>query len=247
MAENSKIEWCDHTFNPWIGCTKISPACDHCYAETLNNRFGGGNWGAKAPRRRTVESNWNKPLKWNKGAEKKGIRYKVFCASMADVFDNAVPKEWRADLWDLIKATPNLDWLILTKRPQNITKMLPNDWGFSGYDNVWLGTTIENQKVANQNLPIFLDIPAKIHFLSCEPLLEEINLIDFLPFLDWIIVGGESGKGARPMNPEWVRSIRYDCSHTKTPFLFKQWGGENKKATGRKLDGKTYTEFPINI
>ena len=129
MAENSGIEWTHHTFNPWIGCTKISPACDNCYAAEWDKRYeGGAHWGPKAPRRRTAEKNWNMPLKWDKAAAKAGVRLRVFCASLADVFDNQVPQEWRDDLWALIHATPNLDWLLLTKRPQNIEKMLPRDF-----------------------------------------------------------------------------------------------------------------------
>lgn len=121
MAENSGIEWTHHTFNPWIGCTKVSPACDQCYAEEWNRRYEGGkNWGPHADRRKT--KSWSAPLKWNREAEAKGLRYRVFCASLADVFDNhkSILPEWRAELWLLIKATPHLDWLLLTKRPQNI-------------------------------------------------------------------------------------------------------------------------------
>lgn len=182
MAENSGIEWCDHTFNPWIGCTKVSPACDHCYAEEWDQRFEGGeHWGPKAPRRRTSESNWIKPLKWNREAGKKNARHKVFCASLADVFDNKVDPEWRADLFYLIKLTKNLDWLLLTKRPQNIKKMLPDDWGHgAAYPNVWLGTTVENQEEANRRIPPLLDVPARVRFLSCEPLLGPLNIIPFL-------------------------------------------------------------------
>lgn len=310
MGENTKIEWADHSWNPWIGCQKVSPACDNCYAEAMNDRFKGGNWGPKAPRRRTSESNWKKPLSWNRKAEKLGIRYRVFCASMADVFDNAVPTEWRDDLWDLIRATPHLDWLLLTKRPQNIKKMISDDWG-EGYENVWLGTTVENQKVADQSIPIFLDVPAKVHFLSVEPMLETIEIrkylhgcnecqnicgwrsaeLDYPPeercdscgerfksngpeefctkcneqdfvfvcpncdsnivnshpetqCIDWIICGGESGPISRPMNIEWVRDLRDQCVKSGTPFLFKQWGGTNKKKAGRILDGRTWDEFP---
>lgn len=176
MAENSKIEWTHHTFNPWIGCTKVSPACDNCYAETWDQRYEGGiHWGPKAPRRRTSIGNWNKPKKWDKQAAQEGIRYRVFCASLADVFDNKIQDDWRADLWALIRETKNLDWLLLTKRPQNIAKMLPQDWGY-GYSNVWLGTTVENQEEANRRIPHLLNNPAKIRFLSCEPLLGPVDL-----------------------------------------------------------------------
>lgn len=175
MAENSGIEWTHHTFNPWIGCTKISAACDNCYAEEWNKRFdGGSNWGPHADRRRT--KNWAAPVKWNKEAAALGIRYRVFCASLADVFDNhkSIAPEWRGDLWRLIRDTPHLDWLLLTKRPMNIAKMLPPDWG-DGYANVWLGATVEN-KEATSRIWHLVKVPAVVHFLSCEPLLEGIDL-----------------------------------------------------------------------
>jgi len=177
MAENSGIEWTDHTFNPWEGCTKISPACDNCYAAARAERFGTVVWGG--PRRRTSEANWNKPLKWEKNAdsflEENGRRQRVFCASLADVFDNQVPEEWRADLWDLIRKCPSLDWLLLTKRPQNIEGMLPPFWDeIKG--RIWLGTTVENQAIADRNIPHLLKHDAAVRFLSCEPLLGPIDL-----------------------------------------------------------------------
>ncbi len=258
MAENSGIEWTHHTFNPWIGCTKVSPACDNCYAEDWDKRYNGGkHWGPRAPRRLTKD--WQTPIKWNKKAAELGIRYRVFCASLADVFDNAVPEDWRRALWYLIKQTPNLDWLLLTKRPQNILKMLPADWG-AGYPNVWLGTTVENQEEANRRIPHLLRSPAKIRFLSCEPLLGPIDLnTDNLWFLDgecdhfidpetnvcecssclsggktqdvgidWVIAGGESGPLYRSANPDWFRSLRDQCLEAGVPFLFKQWEGANQ-------------------
>lgn len=178
MAKESKIEWTDHTFNPWVGCTKVSSACDHCYAETWAKRAGTPElWTGE--RRRTTEANWKQPLKWNREHEKfyaeHGRRQRVFCASLADVFDNQVPDKWRADLWEMIRKTPNLDWLLLTKRPQNIKKMLPPDWGY-GYPNVWLGTTVENQQMAERRVPILISIPAVVKFLSMEPLLGPVNL-----------------------------------------------------------------------
>jgi protein gp37 len=153
MAENSKIEWTNHTFNPWEGCQKVGPGCDHCYAEARDQRFTGGkHWGPGAPRRRTSPANWNQPLRWNKLAQhnaERGLpRPRVFCASLADVFDNAVPTGWRDDLWALIASTPHLDWLLLTKRPGNIAAMLPPSWG-AGWPNVWLGCTVVNQTEAD--------------------------------------------------------------------------------------------------
>ena len=182
MAENSKIEWCDHTFNPWIGCQKLSAACDHCYAEAWDKRFKGDRWGPRATRKRTSDANWRKPLAWNRAAEKEGVRRKVFCASLADVFDNhsSIDPEWRVDLWRLIRETRHLDWLLLTKRPQNIKKMLPESYGMpvwgDGWPNVWLGTTVETQTEAERRIPHLLAVPAKVRFLSCEPLLGPLDL-----------------------------------------------------------------------
>jgi protein gp37 len=227
LAENSGIEWTTHTFNPWIGCTKVSPACDHCYAEAYDKRYSGGiHWGAKAARRRTGTDNWRKPLRWNKQAALDGVRPRVFCASLADVFDNAVPAEWRADLWKLIRDTPNLDWLLLTKRPQNIAKMLPDDWG-SGYANVWLGTTVENQTEADRRIPHLLSVSAAVKFLSCEPLLGRVDLSGYLHGLSWAITGGESGPEFRHAEPDWFRLMRDQCAAANVPFLFKQWEGKD--------------------
>lgn len=251
MGENSAIEWCDHTFNPWIGCTKVSPGCNHCYAETLATNRLGVAWGPHAERRRTAASTWRQPLSWNRKAEREGKRARVFCASLADVFDNQVPEEWRSDLWRLIAATPHLDWLLLTKRPQNIIKMLPAGWS-GALPNVWLGTTAENQDEANRRIPRLLDVPARLHFLSCEPLLAPLNLSRIehhsdhggsVCFLDvmgghgrsmgsawshkrvgWVIAGGESGPGARPAGLNWIRSLRDQCAFAGVPFFFKQWG-----------------------
>ncbi|MFZ3484242.1 phage Gp37/Gp68 family protein [Sphingomonas sp. 3-13AW] len=234
MAENTAIEWCDHTFNPWEGCQKVGPGCDHCYAETRNARFGGGtapNWGPNAPRRRTSRSNWRKPLRWQADAAafqaKHGRRQRVFCASLADVFDNAVDDSWRADLFELIRATPDLDWLLLTKRIGNVANMLPVPFDFEElYPNVWLGATIVNQAEADRDIPKLLAVPARVRFLSMEPLLGPVEFDPCeLVRLDWIIVGGESGPGARPMHPDWARSLRDQCAVAAgVPFLFKQWG-----------------------
>lgn len=247
MAEKSNIEWTTHTFNPWIGCTKISPACDHCYAETWDNRFSDtSRWGAKAPRTRT--KSWSGPRKWNRLAGETGERPRVFCASLADVFDNhrSIQDAWRADLWALIKETPNLDWLLLTKRPQNIKRYLPADWG-NGYANVWLGTTIENQVEYDRRIDVFTSVPAAVRFLSMEPLLGPVDLKGGKG-LDWIIAGGESGSLYREMKPEWIRSLRDQCSKADIPFLFKQWHGSSQKeikAKGRAVDGIVHNAYPI--
>lgn len=269
MAENSNIEWCDHTFNPWEGCQKVGPGCDNCYAEARDQRFTGGrHWGPVAPRRRTSPSNWHQPVRWNLRAQTEGRRARVFCASLADVFDNAVPPEWRDDLFRLIASTPHLDWLLLTKRPGNIAAMLPPSWG-AGWHNVWLGCTVVTQAEADRDIPKLLSVPAAVRFLSMEPLLGAVDLSRWLagpyddnlsPWIDWVIVGGESGPNARPMLPDWARSIRDQCQRAGVPFLFKQWGEwapfgtidptlyfpekVGKRAAGRLLDGREWTEFP---
>lgn len=256
MAENSNIEWTDHTWNPWIGCTKISPGCDNCYAATQDKfrKWTPDGWGGE--RRRTGKDTWDKPLKWQKRAAEfmaqHGRRQRVFCASLADVFDNEVPDAWRRDLFALIAETPDLDWLILTKRIGNAHRMLPPDWVAAPPgreiprmpDNVWIGATITSQAEAVRDIPKLLAVPARVRFLSMEPLLGSVNLHPWLcsygdaskpeqqmcswcspsNSLHWVIVGGESGPGARPMHPDWARSLRDQCAEAGVPFLFKQWG-----------------------
>ena len=169
MAQNSKIEWTDHTFNPWIGCQKVSPGCDHCYAETMmDHRYHKVQWGPHGQRVRTSEANWRGPLKWAKAEG--DIRQRVFCASLADVFDKQAPQGARKDLFLLIHKTPQLDWMLLTKRPENIARMLPADWG-NGWPNVWLGTTCEDQQHFDRRWPILRDVPAAVRFISYEPAL----------------------------------------------------------------------------
>lgn len=315
MAEKTEIAWCDSTFNPWIGCTKVGPGCDNCYAEAdFGQRKKRAVWGAGEPRSRTSVANWKNPMQWNKQhwaecpecgwrgnygtpshpvCEKCGTaavpaRRRVFCSSLADVFDNEVPDAWRMDLFSLIAQTPNLDWLLLTKRIGNVMKMCQRDGlMFDQLANVWIGATICNQEEADRDIPKLLSIPAKARFLSMEPLLGPVDLalLGTLPrsqhtnytqvhdMLDWVVVGGESGPNARPMHPDWVRSLRDQCTEAGTPFLFKQWGewapnclcdkpvgcaetprpepGKmgcmfrcGKKAAGRLLDGVQYDGYP---
>jgi protein gp37 len=211
MGEQTAISWCDHTFNAWWGCTKVSPGCDHCYAETWAKRFAV-EWGHGQARRFFGAKHWREPLRWNARTVRDGIRRRVFCASMADVFDNEVGQEHREQLWALIRATPALDWLVLTKRIGNVPAMLPADWGGVGYANVWLGATIVNQAEADRDVPKLLAVPARVRFLSCEPLLGRIELPSSNPpRVHWVIVGGESGPRARPMHPDWARSLRDQC------------------------------------
>ena len=226
MAENSKIEWTTHTFNPWIGCQKVSPGCDHCYAEALmDTRYGKVTWGPHGERKRTSVANWNLPRRWARQANRLN-RPRVFCASLADVFDNKVPKEWRADLFALIRDTPELDWLLLTKRPENIHKMLPADWA-PGYPNVWLGTTCEDQKNYDRRWPILRDVPAAVRFISYEPAIGPLNIGGWQEKVpDWIICGGESGKETRYMDPSWAESLKAQCENFGVAFFMKQMTGK---------------------
>lgn len=249
MAKNSNIEWTHHTFNPWVGCTRVSPACDHCYAELWARRSGQRHLWSDGARRRTRPENWRQPLKWDREAAESGQRFRVFCASLADVFDNAVPAEWRTDLFRLIKATQHLDWLLLTKRIGNARRMLPSDWN-DGYRNVWIGATVANQEEADRDIAKLLAVPAQIHFVSCEPLLGPIDFscvplpakrdctddvsdgFDALrfqsgPHIDWVIVGGESGGAARPMEIEWAIDIRRQCKKANVAFFMKQGSQAN--------------------
>ncbi len=295
MSDQTKISWCDSTFNPWVGCTKVSAGCAHCYAERANVRFRGdtpGNWGPGAPRRVTVTSNWRKPVMWNRMAASCGSssgaencpfcsgpagphRHRVFCGSQCDWLDEEAPIEAFARLLALIHATPNLDWLMLSKRPQNWEDRLAAAWMQASatepkgtYDlqnwindwygrriapaNVWIGTTVEDQTRADERIPHLLSIPARVRFLSCEPLLEQIDISypeSFYPNgptrccdgrecacmgmpidpplvweLQWVICGGESGPFARPMHPDWARGLRDQCAAAGVAFHFKQWG-----------------------
>lgn len=343
MSHRTEISWCDSTFNPWMGCTKVSPACDHCYAERDTKRFGIVQWGAGQPRKRTSAANWKLPERWNQqglvcvdcatpvvqratgfdcecgqmGACGQARRRRVFCASLADWLDNEVPIEWIADLLDLIRRTPNLDWLLLSKRVGNWRKRIEEAsvyrlavlmadccdpkrdefWQWIAAwrngnppQNIWIGATVVNQEEVDRDVPRLLTVPARVRFLSVEPMLSSIDLRRFLwvgeeggidfshtpsSLIDWVIVGGESGPHARPMRPDWVRSLRDQCEASGTPFHFKQWGEWEhvacvedsraldptrlhyfslldatfyrcgKKAAGRILDGRAHDAFPV--
>ena len=282
MSANTSIEWCDHTFNPWIGCTKVSPGCDNCYAERREDlRLHRVQWGTGQQRHRT--KTWRDPVKWNARAAAEGRRYRVFCASLADVFDNEVPDPWRWDLFRLIAATPHLDWLLLTKRIGNARTMLNSaaaavageyvgapEWDRAPWANVWLGVTVVTQAEADRDMPKLLQVPARVRFLSIEPMLEPITLPGFngvsawcpqcktivgetlnrphelthgnvnfhAPFdsakccsavydlIHWVICGGESGPGARPMEVAWARSMRQQCKSAGVAFFMKQLGAQ---------------------
>lgn len=269
MAKNSRIEWTTHTFNPWWGCVKVSPACVHCYAESWAKRVGQRVWGNDAGRRFFGTSHWAEPIKWDAAAKASGERARVFCASMADVFEARDDlDEWRARLWELIGRTPNLDWLLLTKRPELVGQLAPwkDDWPA----NVWLGTTVEDQKRAEERLPHLTAIPAAVRFISAEPLLGPLLIQPWLKSgVDWVITGGESGPKARPSSPSWFRDLLNQCMAADVAFHFKQWGdwgpgqGVNlakvraskvedgtvmlrvgKKAAGRALDGAIWDGLP---
>ncbi|MEI8396143.1 MAG: DUF5131 family protein [Rhodospirillaceae bacterium] len=282
MAEETKIGWCRNsdgtagaTFNPWCGCSKVSPGCDLCYAETWSRRAGKDVWGPGVPRQRTTEANWRQPLKWDAAAAKKGIRQRIFCASLADVFDNEVPQEWRDDLWALIRKAPNCDWIIVTKRIGNAPKMLPADWG-DGYPNVWLCATVVNQTEADRDIPKLLAVQAAVHGLSIEPMLVPINLTRIDPgifaasanaltgiwkwdggpsrkesaALNWVKIGGESGANGRSMDIASVRDLLRQTRAAGVATYVKQLG-RNPELNGAAYPvtgkGDDSAEWPEDI
>jgi len=227
MGENSKIEWTDHTFNAWIGCTKVGPPCDYCYAEGMAKRYGWVTWGPHGERKRTSEGYWRQPLRWAKEARVNGTRPRVFCCSLADWLDNHAPQQWRIDLADLIERTPELDWLLLTKRIQNYQRLAP--WTVAPH-NVWLGITCGDQGEYERDWPKLAAIGARVRFVSYEPALGPLRIqcmalvLDrpLAMFPDWIICGGESGSKARYMEPGWAASVRDQCKLVGVSFFMKQ-------------------------
>lgn len=229
MGKDSGVIWSHHTFNPWWGCTKISPGCKNCYAAAWDARFGGEHWGELAPRRFFGPKHRRQPLSWNAAAESDGVKRLVFCASMADVFEDRPDLEtYRAELFETVADTPSLIWLMLTKRPENIERLAPPG---APPPNVWYGTTIEDDHP--DRLLRVLDLqrtPAAGRFLSCEPLLSDIRIpLDQaldpeggLPRIDWVITGAERGNQARPAKSLWFERARDMCSASRTPFFFKQ-------------------------
>lgn len=244
MGEVTKIAWCDSTFNPWIGCTKVSPGCDHCYAaeQDSRKRWDGGktHWGAGVLRYRTSEANWRQPLAWNRKAAESGKPWRVFCASLADVFDNEIDPFWRRDLWDLIEQTPHLSWMLVTKRVGNVLGMMPSEWVSSGFpDHVRILITVCNQEEAERDVHKVLALPCK-NGISYEPALGPVDWLAkawwlgkiMPPFthgrrfagIEWIIVGGESGSKARQFNLDWARSTVEQCKVAGVPVFVKQLG-----------------------
>jgi protein gp37 len=263
MGKSTDISWTDHTFNPWWGCQRVSPGCENCYAETFAKRVGQQVWGpAKTTERRIFgPKHWQEPMKWESEAKAAGVRRRVFCASMADVFestDNPAIIASRLNLWDLIRDTPTLEWLLLTKRPENFAAMLP--WRTKPWPNVWLGVSAEDQQRADERIPLLLQAPAAIRFLSCEPLLGPIELSNVSGWrgaarwlgrmnlgpdaISWVIVGGESGPKHRPFSADWARSLRDQCQAAGVAFHFKQVGGRTHAEGGCMLDGREWKEFP---
>lgn len=291
MSDSTNISWTDSTFNPWIGCTKVSPGCAKCYAEAdFDHRRKVVKWGRGNPRKRTSKANWQNPIRWNRNqiaalaaAEQTGggevPPHRVFCASLADWLDDEVPIEWLADLLKLIYETPHLTWQLLTKRPQNFrarliavmkwvsdTRQPASNWWaamkqIAGWLNghppahVWIGTSVEDQRRADERIPLLLDIPARVRFLSCEPLLGPVDLmrvktpdgdgpssgllwIGSGAGIDWVIIGGESGPGARPCNVEWVRSLKEQCQSERVACWVKQLG------SSCITDGETPSQWP---
>lgn len=255
----TKIEWTDVTWNPVTGCDKVSPGCDHCYAETIANRFDGtkafpnGFAVTLHPERLTAPLHWRKPRR-------------VFVNSMSDLFHDNVPEWFIAAVFEVMRATPQHTYQILTKRHGRMRSLLRSWMGgtplwtemgaahlvppMTPLPNVWLGVSVEDQKRADLRIPALMQTPAAVRFLSMEPLLGPVDITPWLrqgearTSLDWVIVGGESGPGARPVDGDWVRSLRDQCEASGEAFFFKQWGGRRPKANGRELDGRTWDEYP---
>lgn len=239
MADKSNIEWTDATWNPVRGCTKISPGCKHCYAETFAERFRGvpGHPYEQGFDLRLVPEKLNEPFKW-------GTPRMVFVNSMSDLFHDQVPDEY---IEQVARVMVEADWhtyQVLTKRADRLKRLLAGRLKFAATaDNIWWGVSVENKKHGLPRVDFLRKAPAGVRFLSVEPLLEDLGELD-LGGIHWVIVGGESGRGARPMKPEWVLNILNHCREQDVPFFFKQWGGVHKKKAGRVLEGKTYDEFP---
>lgn len=242
MAESTIIAWTHHTYNVAWGCVKVSPGCKNCYADTLSRRYGQDVWGPKKPRRTFGEKHWSEPLKWQREAEKAGERRRVFSSSMCDIFEDhpTITAETRK-LWPLIRATPMLDWQLLTKRPERIAGQLPDDWG-DGYPNVWLGTSIENTDYAWRADHLRI-LPATVRFISYEPALGPLDDLD-MTGLDWVIYGGESGPGYRAHDLAWPRAMEKKCAASGTAFFFKQ-SSAHRTEMGIELDGRLVRNYPV--
>lgn len=244
------IAWTDHTFNAWMGCSKVSAGCANCYAETLTkNRMGLSLWGANAARQVTKQpwkdvTTWQKKsLKGNVGVLGAGKANLVFTGSLMDwAEDRPGLVDVRKQMWKVIKESPNLHFQMLTKRPENIKKFLPEDWGSSGWHNVWLGTSVEDMRVADR-ADILRDIPAVVRFISYEPALGSLKQLN-IDGIDWVIFGGESGSGYRAANIDWAREMKLKCEGSDVAFFFKQ-SSAFRTEQGIELDGEIVRKFPI--
>lgn len=234
-----------YTRNLVWGCIKVSEGCKYCYAETFAQRLGLDLWGPHATRRTFGDSYWSEPRQWNVLAARDGYRRNVFCSSMADTFEDhpVLEQERQRRLWPLIAETPWLNWLLLTKRPEQMLRMAP--WRDTWPDNVWAMTSVENQQRVRERVPLLLSVPAVVCGLSVEPQLERNDLSPWLDGLHWVIVGGESGPNARPFHPDWARHLHAQYAEAGVCFFFKQHGGVYHSAGGRLLDGRTWDDMPV--
>jgi protein gp37 len=266
MGEKTAISWTDHTFNPWWGCARVSPGCEHCYAEAWAGRTGYSGvklpllWGVNEDRRFFGDKHWAEPLKWDVASRKAMdaddtvCPRRVFCASMADVFEvHEGLDETRQRLWNLIDDTPHLDWLLLTKRPQNIEALAPQSWGTEVPSNVWLGVTAEDQKRAEERIEHLRRWPATVRFVSYEPALEFVSFRRWEAILSWIIVGGESGPRARPFDPAWAASTLSELAGWRCgggSVLVKQLGSvwaKSEPRIKRQAHGADPNEWPESL
>lgn len=238
MPDRTAIEWTDATWNPVTGCTKISPGCAYCYAEAITLRFKRG--GPFLPGKTTIvlhPERLEAPSKWKSPK-------RIFVNSMSDVFHEEVPFAFISKIFDVMRDNPRHTFQVLTKRPEHMFKYISSPDFVDWPDNAWIGVSVENQYWADRRIPLLTKVPARVRFLSVEPLLKEVDLKPLLVGIHWVIVGGESGPKARPIDPRWVRQIRDDCKDTGVAFFFKQWGGRHSKANGRLLDQTTWSQFP---
>jgi protein gp37 len=242
MSNTTKIEWTDATWNPVRGCTKISPGCTHCYAETFAERFRGvlGHPYERGFDLRAVPEKLVEPLRW-------ATPKMIFVNSMSDLFHWDVSDEYILAVVNVMRLADWHTFQVLTKRSERLRDLLSGAFReVSSLPHIWWGVSVEDRRYGLPRIEHLQSAPARMRFLSVEPLLEDIGRLD-LRGINWVIVGGESGHGARPMNPDWVRSIRDQCREARIPFFFKQWGGFNKKVNGRELDGRTYDEIPETV
>ncbi len=241
MGDKTLIAWTDKTFNALWGCTKISPGCKNCYADTLSSRYGHDVWGPNKPRREFGDKHWNEPLKWNADAAKTGVRVRVFCGSMFDWMEkHPTVDAVRPRLWNLIESTPWLDWQLLSKRSDRFAECLPDGWG-DGYANVWLGVSIENNDYVHR-ADHLRAMPATVRFISYEPALGPLDKLN-LTGIDWLLYGGESGPGYRKEDKQWARDIMAACKTSGTAFFHKQ-SAAARTEMGIELDGKIVRHYP---